>query len=809
MGAVLKIFLPAVFGLFAIVPLRAAPLNTFPGLTTVNIANAASTGTAQYKLAKLNSSGQAIITATSDTNGVLGVVLNGAGTTGVAQISTSGLALCAFDGTATNAHYVGISSTVGGDCTDEGSTQPVNGQAIGYVLAGGSGAGIYTVFMRPSGLGETVSGVATVVNSDGSLTISPTSGNVIASLNVSNPNTWAAVQTFTNSDFCLLGSSTGCTTFTSANAAVTNYTLTFPAVTDTLAALGTAQTFTAVQTFTNSDLCLLGSSTGCTTFTSANAGGSNYTLTFPALTDTLVTLTATQTLTNKTLTSPALGGTPSGAGSIITINSTACQLATSCAISAGTLTSSTPVTGAAGGVLYNNSGFLGISTTLPSGLTADTFTVTTLFSAAGLVTNTDLANAATTVNGQTCTLGSTCLATAAAGTLTGTTLNATVVTSSLTTVGTIGTGTWQGTLVALAYGGTNNNLTPSAGGIVWSDASKLNVLAGTATPAQCLLSGASAAPTWGSCTGAAAVSSVTDSGAGTTTISPTTGAVVVAVNLSNANTWAAVQKFTNSDLCLLGSSTGCTTFTSANAGATNYTVTFPAITGTLPLLGASQTFSGTDTFSGTLNVSGTLQYGGAAVSFGGGFSTSAALAITAGTTGQLAYWSSGTAVGGENIATALTAGAGISITGTTNATIAQSLSNATLQATPANESTTSPSLVMAGFGSSCKITPVYSGRVNFQIMGNIYNNTTGAAAEAIAAYGTGTAPSNGAAISGTTVGNYAVNQTLIANAKVPFSIGGIVTGLSTGTQIWLDAQINAVTGGAAILANMSCSAFEF
>ena len=53
---------------------------------------------------------------------------------------------------------------------------------------------------------------------------------------------------------------------------------------------GTATTFTAIQTFTNSDLKLLGSSTGATTFTSANAGASNYTFTFPAKTATAATL---------------------------------------------------------------------------------------------------------------------------------------------------------------------------------------------------------------------------------------------------------------------------------------------------------------------------------------------------------------------------------------------------------------------------------------------------------------------------------------------------------------------------------------
>jgi hypothetical protein len=46
----------------------------------------------------------------------------------------------------------------------------------------------------------------------------------------------------------LSGSSTGTTTLASANASATNYTITVPAVTDTLAVLGTAQSFTAAQT---------------------------------------------------------------------------------------------------------------------------------------------------------------------------------------------------------------------------------------------------------------------------------------------------------------------------------------------------------------------------------------------------------------------------------------------------------------------------------------------------------------------------------------------------------------------------------
>lgn len=123
-----------------------------------------------------------------------------------------------------------------------------------------------------------------------------------------------------------------------------------------------------------------------------------------------------------------------------------------------------------------------------------------------------------------------------AANLTGTTLASSVVTSSLTTVGTIGTGTWHGTIVGITYGGTGTALVASNGGIVYSDASQLQILAGTSTAGLCLLSASNTAPTWGSCSGAAAVSSVT-AGDTTLTISPTTGSVVAQLNLARANTW--------------------------------------------------------------------------------------------------------------------------------------------------------------------------------------------------------------------------------------------------------------------------------
>ena len=65
------------------------------------------------------------------------------------------------------------------------------------------------------------------------------------------------VSTFIASGINLLGSSTGATTFASANASGTNYTLTFPAATDTVALLGTAQTITALKTLQGSGSSVL------------------------------------------------------------------------------------------------------------------------------------------------------------------------------------------------------------------------------------------------------------------------------------------------------------------------------------------------------------------------------------------------------------------------------------------------------------------------------------------------------------------------------------------------------------------------
>ncbi len=67
--------------------------------------------------------------------------------------------------------------------------------------------------------------------------------------------------------------------------------------------------------------------------------------------------------------------------------------------------------------------------------------------------------------------------------------------SSVTTLGTIGTGTWQGSIIGLPYGGTNSNLTAAAGAVAFSNATGI-ALTAAGTAGQVLASGGTGTPTW-------------------------------------------------------------------------------------------------------------------------------------------------------------------------------------------------------------------------------------------------------------------------------------------------------------------------
>lgn len=118
-----------------------------------NFTNGAA-GTTLNQLAKLVASGAgstAVSTAITDTSGVVGVVIAGAGTSGLDLIQSAGQVLCIFDGGTTVEDYVQISSSIAGNCHDTGSTSYPAGsvQVIGRVLTTNAGAGTYLVDLFP------------------------------------------------------------------------------------------------------------------------------------------------------------------------------------------------------------------------------------------------------------------------------------------------------------------------------------------------------------------------------------------------------------------------------------------------------------------------------------------------------------------------------------------------------------------------------------------------------------------------------------------------------------------------------------
>ena len=271
------------------------------------------------------------------------------------------------------------------------------------------------------------------------------------------------------------------------------------------------------------------------------------------------------------------------------VNGVNCTLGAACTISAsaGTITVgvTTLASSTSGYVLFNNAGVLGNlgvtgsvgSVVLSSSPSISGLTVTSSFTATGLVTTADLAiqtantvlgNATsgtaspTALNVGTCSTAASALQwttnsgfgcntsitanAAPAANLTGTTLASGITASSLTSFGTtpaiaspvlsgtatgtytlggtpsisgaaVNSGTVSGSYMAatnlaasgnggvtgiagLTNGGTNASLSASNGGIVWSNASQLQVLAGTGTANKMLVSGASATPSWSSAT---------------------------------------------------------------------------------------------------------------------------------------------------------------------------------------------------------------------------------------------------------------------------------------------------------------------
>jgi hypothetical protein len=136
-------------------------------------------------------------------------------------------------------------------------------------------------------------------------------------------------------------------------------------------------------------------------------------------------------------------------------------------------------------------------------------------------------------------------------------------------------------------------------------------------------------------------------------------------------------------------------------------------------------------------------------------------------------------------------------------------SEVSANSTPANPTgTASTTAVMMGLAGS--ITPIESGKIVIFINGTISNNAAGDGAKAKIHYGIGTAPINGAALTGTAVGNQpsVINNANMAGARVGFSCIAVITGLTLGSAIWLDLELAAITGGTANIYDVGITAIE-
>ena len=114
--------------------------------------------------------------------------------------------------------------------------------------------------------------------------------------------------------------------------------------------------------------------------------------------------------------------------------------------------------------------------------------------------------------------------------------------------------------------------------------------------------------------------------------------------------------------------------------------------------------------------------------------------------------------------------------------------------------------VMAGLAQS--ITPTTTGNLEVTLVGQLSNNTGGDAVAVQLAYGTGTAPVNGAAATGTVCNKSVSTKSTSANDTHAFSITCIITGRALNTAVWWDAQFKAITGGTASLTQLTALAHE-
>jgi hypothetical protein len=147
MRTMLRWMLP-ILGMMVALPAMAQVPSGFP--YAYPVPNDPTTGTTQFTLTKVNSSGNAVIMANTDLNGYAGVCVSNCGKSGTAWLTAYGLAPLLIENSSTAQHYVTIGSTTGGDGHDTGATTyPGSGAVIGRVQVGTSAGLAAMVLLFP------------------------------------------------------------------------------------------------------------------------------------------------------------------------------------------------------------------------------------------------------------------------------------------------------------------------------------------------------------------------------------------------------------------------------------------------------------------------------------------------------------------------------------------------------------------------------------------------------------------------------------------------------------------------------------
>ena len=120
--------------------------------------------------------------------------------------------------------------------------------------------------------------------------------------------------------------------------------------------------------------------------------------------------------------------------------------------------------------------------------------------------------------------------------------------------------------------------------------------------------------------------------------------------------------------------------------------------------------------------------------------------------------------------------------------------------------TTSTVGLMMGLSGS--ITPSSSGKVLVIISGDMKNSAQFDGCSVKIRMGTGTAPANGAALTGTAYGSSVRGRCASSDQLLPFSVQTIVSGLTLGTAYWIDLALASLISSFASVADISISAVE-